>query len=315
MSSDAAVLVVGYQRPKEMRLILTQVSKAGIKSVYVSIDAPRVSSPDALSRSEEIRQLAQEFEGKFDKFFVRFLPKNVGCAANILSACDWAFASENKLVILEDDCIPNDDFFVYVDFALKKLDEDQEVLLVCGTQFNPSEKSESFVVKSHYSLTWGWATTKSNWGLMRKSFAQDSRRFKTDLVTFDYEKIYWSEGARRAIDGYVDVWDTVLVDNLVRHRGYAFLPSQNLVKNVGNDAVATHTGLDENWVNTDTGSFKPELGTKVVLGTENDLWLKENFFNIRPRHLFSTRVTRIRDKMRRPTFEPLKTRWENASRY
>lgn len=315
MSNDIAVLVVGYQRPKEMELILKQVSKAGIKSVYLSIDAPRVSSSDALARSEEIRQLAQEFEGKFGKFFVRFLPVNVGCAANILSACDWAFANENKLIILEDDCIPNDDFFPYVDFALKKLDEDQEVLLVCGTQFNSSEKNESFIIKSRYSLTWGWATTKNKWDLIRNSFTQDSESFKRDLFTSDYEKIYWNEGARRAINGYVDVWDTVLVDNLVTHQGYAFLPSQNLVKNVGNDAVATHTGLDENWVNTDTGSFKPELGTKVVLGIENDIWLKENFFAIRPRHLFSTRITRIRDKMKKPIFAPLKTRWENASKY
>jgi hypothetical protein len=315
ISDDIAVLVVGYQRPREIRLILNQVSNAGINSVYLSIDAPRVSSADAISRYEEIRQLAEEFEGKFDKFFVRYLLENVGCAANILSACDWAFATENKLIILEDDCIPNGDFFLYVDLALKKLSEDQEVLLVCGTQFNPSDKNDSFIVKSRYSLTWGWATTKNNWSLLRKCFTQDSKSFKLNLITPDYEKIYWSEGARRAINGYVDVWDTVLVNNLVKLRGYAYLPSQNLVKNVGNDAVATHTGMDENWVNTDTGSFKPELDTKVVLGTENDLWLKENFFNIRPRHLFSTRVTRIRDKLRKPTFAPLKIRWQNASKF
>jgi len=315
MSNDTAVLVVGYQRPREIRLILNQVSNAGIKTVYLSIDAPKVSSADAVSRYEEICQISGDFEGRFDKFSVRYLPENVGCAANILSACDWAFADENKLIILEDDCIPNDDFFVYVDFALKKLEEDHDVLLVCGTQFVPYEKGKSFIIKSHYSLTWGWATTKSNWGLMRKSFMQDSMGLKRDLITSDYEKIYWSEGARRAINGYVDVWDTVLVDNLVKHQVYAFLPSQNLVKNVGNDAVATHTGMDENWVNIDTGSFKPELDTKIVLGTENDLWLKENFFDIRPRHLFSTRITRIRDKIRKPALAPLKTRWENASNF
>ena len=119
MSIDSAVLVVGYQRPIEIRLILNQISKAGIKSVYLSIDAPRVKSPEALTRSTEIRQIAEEFKGKFDQFSSRFLPLNVGCSANILSACDWAFSTENKLIILEDDCLPSDDFFLYVDLSFK----------------------------------------------------------------------------------------------------------------------------------------------------------------------------------------------------
>ena len=191
--------------------------------------------------------------------------------------------------------------------------EDPEVLLICGTQFHSDESHESYILKSRYSLTWGWATTKSNWNIIRKFLSQESEDFGKTLNTTDYERIYWSEGARRAIDGYVDVWDTVLVSSLYSTQGHAYLPSQNLVKNVGNDSVATHTGSDQNWVNTDTGSFKPKPDTKVIMGIENDIWLRNNFFRVRPRHLISTRITRLRDKMKKPTFAPLKTRWDQAS--
>lgn len=315
MSIDSAVLVVGYQRPNEVRQILSKVSKAGIKSVYLSIDAPKVSSSEALTRSKELRMIVEEFSEKFETFTSRFLPINVGCSANILSACDWAFSQEDKLIILEDDCIPSDDFFPYVDFAFKKMIEDPEVLLICGTQFQTCKSDESYLIKSRYSLTWGWATTKSNWELLRKSFSQNSVGVRSNLLTFDYEQIYWNEGARRALDGYVDVWDTVLVDYLYSCKGYAYLPSQNLVKNIGNDGVATHTGSDQNWVNTNTGNFKPNLDIKIIVGKDSDKWLKMNFFRIQPRHLISTRITRLVDKIKEPTLSPLRIRWEQAAKY
>lgn len=315
MSIDSAVLVVGFQRPKEIRLILSQASKAGIKSIYLSVDAPRVTSHDSLMRSTEIRELAEEFRSKFNNFSVRFLPVNVGCSANLLSACDWAFANENRLIILEDDCIPNDDFFDYVEYAFKKLSEDPEVLLICGTQFHASETDESFIIKSRYSLTWGWATTKSNWAKIRHAFSREPVALGANLLTTNYEEIYWNEGARRAISGYVDVWDTALVDYLHLHQSYAYLPSQNLVRNVGNDSVATHTGSDQNWVNTDTGLFNLKPDAKIKTGEENDLWLKVYFFKIRPRHLISTRITRLRDAVKKPPYAPLKKRWDEASKY
>jgi hypothetical protein len=108
------------------------------------------------------------------------------------------------------------------------------------------------------------------------------------------EKVYWDEGSRRALDGYTDVWDTLLVREMLRHGLYSILPAQNLVTNVGNDVHALHTHSQEEWTNYPTGKFK--RNTSIPLFNEKcDTWMRKIFYQISIRHILSTKITRLRD--------------------
>jgi hypothetical protein len=72
-----------------------------------------------------------------------------------------------------------------------------------------------------------------------------------------------------------------------------------LVSNVGDDQLATHTSSDFTWLRKETGEFCQVDESLPVLNLKSEAFLKNEFYQIRKRHLFSTRVTRVRDLLNR----------------
>ena len=308
-----AVLIVGYQRVEAVRTILEQCLLSEVDNVLISIDYPRNTSKGALANNSSLRNLVLEFEGKFGRLHARFLDTNVGCSANVLSACDWAFGYYDAVAILEDDCQPSIGFFDYCQDSNEFLKKNEDVLLACGTQFVPKSLTNSNPYLSKYALTWGWFTRAPQWRVIRSLLAQESNRKNPNVWSLDYEDIYWHEGARRAYQGYVDVWDTALVALINRGSYFALLPGNNLISNVGNDIVATHTGSDKLWTHAVLGNYGWNNFEMISINPQADSWLKENFYQIKFRHLITTRITRLLDFFRTRKFDYLVDRWQNLS--
>ena len=309
-----AVLIVGYQRVDAIRLILEQCLAAEVRNVLLSLDFPKVATPEALANNALIRKLVTEYESKFDTFQSRFLDTNIGCSANVLSSCDWAFTQYEAVAVLEDDCKPSLGFFEFCQESRSYLNTNSEVLVACGTQFVPVAERGSSSILSKYALTWGWFTDADHWKTIKTELVLLSHERRMNLKSLEYERIYWREGARRAYQGYVDVWDTALVAVINEGSFFALLPPVNLISNLGNDSVATHTGADMMWTNAILGKYSPgDFGVPIV-SQKADLWLKKNFYKIQFRHLFSTRITRLKDFFRKPKFDDLLKRWTRASK-
>ena len=309
-----AVLIVGYQRVDAIRSIIEQCLAAEVRNVLLSLDFPKVVSAEALDNNALIRNLVIEYETKFDSFQSRFLDVNIGCSANVLSSCDWAFSQYESVAILEDDCKPSLGFFEFCEDSKGFLKTSQQTLIACGTQFAPADERGSSSFLSKYALTWGWFTNADYWKIIKSEIGLLSDDRGMNLNSLNYERIYWREGARRAYQGYVDVWDTPLVAIINQGSYFALLPPANLITNIGNDSVATHTGANKMWTNTSQEKYaRADFGIPAV-NLKADLWLKKNFYNIRFRHLFSTRITRLSDLFRKPKFNDLLQRWDEASK-
>jgi hypothetical protein len=87
-----------------------------------------------------------------------------------------------------------------------------------------------------------------------------------------------------------------------------------LVTNIGNDLVATNTIGASKWIGVQTGIFsKPD--SKPIFESSVNLWLRNEFFKIRYRHLITTKLTALKDlflKDKKP-FDDLNRRWELAN--
>ena len=309
-----AVLIVGYQRVEAIQSILEKCLEAEINCVLLSIDFPKVQTPESLSRNAQIRDLASKFEPHFDSFKARFLDKNIGCSANVLSSCDWAFDQYKEVAVLEDDCQPSVGFFDYCEESKNFLKSRSEVLLACGTQFVPADVKGSSAYLSKYVLTWGWFTDREHWETIKRELTIHSQAYKRNKLIFSNERIYWREGARRAFEGYVDVWDTPLVYIMNEGSYFSLLPPTNLISNIGNDSVATHTRSDKVWTNAITNDFSQEDFGIPRVNIKADLWLKKNLYKIRFRHFISTNFTKIQDRFRAPKYAQLLIRWDYASK-
>ena len=308
-----ALLVVAYLRPKNLEDILRIAFNAGVRKFYVSVDAPKSQDGEFKALHNAVIRTVENFQKANNAEIVtHFRNLNVGCSAAVLSSVDWLFRNESIGMILEDDCIPSPDFFHFVNTSMPLIKRERDVWLACGTQFVEG-LTQARWYKSRYALTWGWATTRDKWIEM-------SLKLRGEEVETEYrskigysERLYWEAGARRARTGIIDAWDIPLVQQMLASGKYAILPAHSLVTNVGNDQVATHTIGHAIGINTALGSFANDFSYPLE-NREMDEWLQRSFYQIRARHILSTKVTRFLDilLLRRHRSLPLETRWKSA---
>ena len=66
------------------------------------------------------------------------------------------FENEIEGIILEDDCVPNKSFFLYVEDLLSHYRDDKRVMAISGNNIlGDSYKSQFSYTFSRYSLMWG----------------------------------------------------------------------------------------------------------------------------------------------------------------
>lgn len=313
-SASLAVLIVAYRRPKNINRILKMCYEAGISQFYISVDAPKNHIAEMLQDHRSILEVVSNFEAETGIFVHKRIPSiNQGCAVNVLAGCDWAFRDASNLIVLEDDCIPSLAFFDFCSRQIDNLSKNRDFWLICGTQFAPRELADNKVFSSSYALTWGWALTRSKWNEVREIFFRNANEsLIQDLASTTPERAFWNAGARRALAGYTDVWDTILISEMRQRKKFAILPPLNLVTNLGNDLVSTHIEQDSKWTSVKAHNPTYTWENNVQPNGIVDEWLRRHFYRIRFRHLLSTKFTLLIDVLfsnrRKKFISPLRER-------
>ena len=303
------LLLIAYQRPENLMRILSGLPTF-VDEIFISLDYPSVSTLESNARFLEIQNLIEDFQIEFKgNINLHVRTANVGCSANVVSSCDWFFSHVQFGAILEDDCLPSMEFFELVNGAKKYLESEPEILLVSGHQVAPNEISGNTWSLSKFPLIWGWATTAAKWETMKSLIVSEhylgknSNISRIDLRTSSFFKA----GARRSHKGYMDAWDAPLAYGMLVNNFKSILPPRNLIRNVGFDSVAVHTsekskGLNQSWESLEFEYSEPR---ELYL---LDNWIEKNYFVVRYRHVFTTRITRLLDMFQKAKLENLAVR-------
>ena len=292
------ILIVAYRRFENLRVILGACLATKSRHIYVSIDGPPTDASFNIREDiRKVKDLAFETQRHFpERISIVAHQSNVGSRVNMISAIDWAFATSEELVILEDDCIPTDVFFGYVDRGLRYLKASSDIWAISGTQHNSQIEHDGWYLTSYFQV-WGWATTQERWREIKSAVFEprnlNSLNLKAHSKISHAEKSYWSAGSRRALKGYVDAWDTPITSYMRLNGKYSIAPTKNLVSNLGNDQAALHVNssrwtriAEDNYLLPDT----PPVPNDIL-----DAWTRSNFYQIRFRHIFSTRLRQLLD--------------------
>jgi hypothetical protein len=300
LSSDkVGVLILAYQRSESLAQIMNICEKNGIKRIYVSLDVPKIRTFAAEDKTKHIKKLIEEFGKNFHgDIFVRTSGTNLGCGVAVLSGCDWIFRREEYAIILEDDCIPTDDFFTFAIENLPTLKFSQDIAAVCGSQFYPGNLEQNSVYEIKYPIFWGWATSQEKWSSISERLNLLLAGEKLDLSSLKLEEsIYWQAGCRRVLDGFVDTWDTLISAIFLENGLKVISPSSLLVQNIGNDEVATHTSDGSDLHKIKVGRYFKDSNLSLNQIHEIDEWMRTKLYRISLRHLFTTRATWLLDLM------------------
>jgi len=303
---DLGALVIAYLRPENLKSILLSLGKSHVDVIYVAVDYPKSLTAENTLIHEQVMNVIVDFRKIFTgSLFVKVNDRNMGCAVSVINACNWFFENVNYGLILEDDCIPTSDFILMAKNSRDLFIKNANIWFVCGTQHAPRSLITNWSF-SNYPLNWGWCTTAKAWeeiySSLKKQNLKIDKRNRPDLSLAEIS--YWNAGARRAYEGRVDVWDTIVVQKMQALNKFAILPRVSLVSNVGLDKYSTNTKYESRWMYNETGKFE-DVNIEPLSSHLLSDWLRVNFFKISNRHILSTKLTRLKDIFIRNNVNPL----------
>ena len=211
----------------------------------MSADGPRTNKSGETERSEEVRKIATAVDWPCEVKTL-FRGNNLGCKHAVSSGIDWFFENEKQGIILEDDCLPHQDFFNFCEALLNKYADEESVWVVTGDNFQDGQKrGDASYYFSRYNHVWGWATWRrawekrdmslSFWPAWKKS-AQWNEWFSDKI-----ERKYWEKIFDKMHRNEIDTWDYPWTATAWFNKGLTVTPNVNLISNIGFGPDATHT--------------------------------------------------------------------------
>ena len=250
--TEAPVLFVTFNRTDTTRVVFETLRKAKPKKLYIFSDGPRANKyDDDWAKISENRKLAEEINWDC-AVETRFMKENQGCGIGVSGAISWVLEKEDRVIILEDDCVPSLSFFQFCNELLQKYEHDVRMMNISGTRWNeefPIQNCDYFYTR--YAHIWGWATWKRAWQFY-DYYMKDWPLFKEkrilDMVecnnaplvkrwNFLFNNIYNLEKKH--------TWDYQWQYAIYKNNGLCINSVKNLVTNIGLDGMHSNAETEE----------------------------------------------------------------------
>lgn len=242
----APVLLTVFNRPLETRQVLARLKQVRPPVIFVAADGPREERTDDPHLCQEVRRLVAEEIDWAAEVITNFAPLNLGLRRRMASAISWALENEDRVIVLEDDCLPDPSFFRFCTELLERYADDPRVGVITGDNFQPEgfECRESYYF-SRYPHCWGWATWRRAWELYDDPMSDwPAVRESTWLRSFfpsSLEELYWRQIFDKTHRGEIQSWAYRWTYSCWRREMLTATPTRNLVTNIGIGAAASNT--------------------------------------------------------------------------
>ena len=239
-SNLTPVLLIVFNRPDTTQKVFDAIKKASPKKLYIAADAPRPGNIEDEKNCTLVKQIVKQVDWDCE-VYNRFADVNQGCGPGPFNAISWAFENEDRLIILEDDCVPALPFFNYCDKLLERYKSDTRIWIISGNQFyEEAVKTAHSYFFTRYCTSWGWATWKRCWTSMDLLMAKYPLVIKQDLYKAAFrtkEEVAFFQNLFGRI--YYDpklishIWDAQWGFTITSNGGLSIIPKKNLVSNIG----------------------------------------------------------------------------------
>lgn len=280
------ILIIIFNRPDFAKNTLLTLSQLKPEKLYVISDGPRTLAEEknVLQSRQIFNTINWDCEVKFNNSDV-----NQGLLKRISSGITWAFENEEKLIILEDDCVAHLDFFRFCDELLIKYQDDTRIMAINGCNLNPrlNQNYPELFFFTKYANSWGWATWKRAWnlydsgltGLDNKIIA---RNFAYNLPYRFRSSIYWHYKLNEVKSSKINSWAYRWMFTLWLNNGLAIVPHSNLIQNIGNDQRSTNTKGYLHYLNIPTSpldSNRSKYPDFIISDSRYDRWLEDTIYS------------------------------------
>ena len=248
---DVPVALVFFNRPEQFAKVFEEVRKAKPSKLFLIQDGPRENNAKDKENIAKCREVLKGIDWECD-VAEDFSDENLGCGRRVFSGISKCFEQVDRLIILEDDCVPSQSFFPFCRELLEKYKDDQRIGLISGmNHLNRFDASEGDYLFSMMGSIAGWATWKRSW----------------EQVSFDLGWIADDENAMRLLKNFekysctrnsfysmvkdknqqlqmgkkISSWSTQFGSNRVLNSQLYIVPKVNLMTNIGLTAESANS--------------------------------------------------------------------------
>lgn len=242
---DVPVLFLVFNQPEITNKVFQQIKKIKPKKLFVSADGPRNEKPGEIIECLEVRSLFNEIDWDCE-LQTRFLDTNLGCKKAVSTAISWFFEHNEEGIIIEYDCLPNKDFFIFCKIMLNLYRNDTRVMCISGNNFQDNiKRGDGSYYYSRIATIWGWATWRRAWRYWEGSVSTFPEFTQQRILKNAFNDIksinHWHGKFSDVYNGLnISTWGFPWVYAVMSQGGLCVTPNVNLVTNIGFTSHATH---------------------------------------------------------------------------
>ncbi len=244
----APVVIFAYKRLDKISQCLEKLQKCTLAcetDVYVFSDGAK--GEDDLQEVLDVQNYLDSITHNniFKNFNVKKNVHNIGLATSVITGVSKVIECRKRVIVLEDDLLPAEDFLVYMNSCLEFYESDHRVSRIGAftpigrnVQINPGR-----VLKAMQGCSWGWATwidrwKSIDWNIENYFPLSVAERRKIDKVQYGLSKILIQQRK-----GTVDSWAVRMDVYLIKNSGWTIYPNSSKIANIGYGSSATHTSF------------------------------------------------------------------------
>lgn len=240
---DVPVALIFFNRPEQFAQVFETVKKAAPSKLFLIQDGARENNENDVKNIQKCREVLKGIDWDCE-VHTDFSEENLGCGKRIFTGLSNCFAYVDRLIILEDDCLPAQSFFPFCAEILERYKDDARVGMITGmNHLNTFEPVESDYFFANVGSIAGWATWKRSWELVSfdlNTVAEDATAMR---LLKNYQK--YAPNRNTAYDnvlnkakvlnngGKLSSWSTQFGISQILQSKLIVIPRVNLMTNIG----------------------------------------------------------------------------------
>lgn len=234
-----------FCRPDTFRYVFDAVREARPSVLFLSCDGARENRKDDEQNIKRCQEIAEHIDWECT-VYKNYSEKNLGCGMRMYTGISWAFEYVDRLIILEDDCVPHQDFFKLCEELLEKYKDDNRIHMIDAMNhlgiYEDTPNSYFFGP----GCCWGWATWKRAWKDMDfyLSFMENDYSMRCVERKYPFYNEARKEGKERLEKlkhgEKLTSWTLQNGMAMALQSRMAIVPKVNLVTNIGLTADSEH---------------------------------------------------------------------------
>ena len=268
---NTPVLLLAFKRPDTTKLVFERIRKARPKKFFIHVDGPR--NEEEKKKVEEVKKIVSQVDWPC-KLKTFFRSKNKGLSS-LVGAYQWFFKHVPEGIILEDDAIPNQDFFRFCEEMLEKYRNEDRIMHITGCNFQKGKMANKYSYYfSIFPHTYGfamWANKREKYDPKMKGYLKFKEKINKFFPHF-LERKYIRGIMDYAYYKNPEAVDTKWMFSFIKDKGLCIIPNKNLVQSIGFSKEATNTKPIDSFLSIPTEKIKFPLKhpPKIVRNGEAD---------------------------------------------